>query len=200
MGHYEKCCRSKINAATALPPSTPATRTVKACLSTSDVTLTDARSPRPVCIQLSMDMSSQIHMLPDTGADVIVKHLATLNVPRSSLQIVHAIATLTADGSEMSPALGCFIATLRLGRKSCKAKIQVHKDIPMSLLSYTHCKALVIIPQAFPKPIQHVHVNRCTELPISATTFPAAAKEYFLKEFSDVLVSKADLKNAPSEL
>lgn len=72
MGHYDKCCRSKMNAATALPPFTPATRTVKACLSTSDVTLTDASSPRPVCIQLSMDMSSQIHMLPDTGADVTV--------------------------------------------------------------------------------------------------------------------------------
>lgn len=70
----------------------------------------------------------------------------------------------------------------------------------MPFLSYTHYKALPIIPQAFPKPIQHVHVNRFTELPISATTSPAAAKDYFLIEFIDILVSKDDLKNAPSEL
>ncbi|XP_068229364.1 uncharacterized protein [Palaemon carinicauda] len=41
------------------------------------------------------------------------------------------------------------------------------------------------------------HVNRCKELPISATTSPSAAKEYFLREFKDVLVSKEDLKTAP---
>ncbi|XP_066940974.1 uncharacterized protein [Macrobrachium rosenbergii] len=38
---------------------------------------------------------------------------------------------------------------------------------------------------------------RCKELPISATTSPSAAKEYFLREFADVLISKEDLKSAP---
>ncbi|XP_064083050.1 uncharacterized protein LOC135199066 [Macrobrachium nipponense] len=41
------------------------------------------------------------------------------------------------------------------------------------------------------------HVNRVKELPISATTSPSAAKEYFLQEFQDVLVSKEELKTAP---
>lgn len=107
---------------------------------------------------------------------IIREHLAALNVMKSSLQNVPTTATLTADGLEMSPAIGCFMTILRLSRKSYKAKIQVHKDIPISLLPYRHCKALAIIPQEFAKPIQHVHyVNRCIELPIS-TISPAAAK------------------------
>ena len=34
-------------------------------------------------------------------------------------------------------------------------------------------------------------------LPLSDTTSPEAAKEYFLKEFEDVLLRKEDLRDAP---
>ncbi|KAK7051433.1 hypothetical protein SK128_010235 [Halocaridina rubra] len=58
-------------------------------------------------------------MLPDTGADVTaigICHLELLQIPRTSLQSLHATTTLTPDGFQMSPALGWFQASLKLGR------------------------------------------------------------------------------------
>ena len=140
-------------------------------------------------------------MLPDTGADVTVvgtQHLHLLNIPRSSLKPFSTNVTLNADGSPMKPALGTFEATLTLGKRSCSAMIQVQDELPMPLLSYSHCLELAIIPPDFPRPILEVkHVNRCQELPFSATTSPAEAREFFLREFKDVLVSKEDLQTAP---
>ena len=40
-------------------------------------------------------------------------------------------------------------------------------------------------------------MNRCKELPPPPTTSPAEAKDFFLREFKDVLVSKEDLRAAP---
>ncbi|KAK3887711.1 hypothetical protein Pcinc_008196 [Petrolisthes cinctipes] len=143
-------------------------------------------------------------MLPDTGADVTIigeKHMSTLQVSRSSLQPLPSNTVLTADGSEMSPALGYFQATLQLGKKWCTARIQVHKGVPTLLLSYSHCKELNIIPQEFPKPIQQIqHVNRCTETPLCNITSPSEARKYFLRTFKEVLVSKEDtLQSAPQD-
>ena len=98
----------------------------------------------------------------------------------------------------MTPAVGCFQATLRLGNKSCLATIHVHEDIQTALLSRAHCRALAIVPPDFPKPILKVtHVNRCAQFPASALTSPAAAKDYFLCHFGDVLTSKSDLQDQP---
>ena len=41
------------------------------------------------------------------------------------------------------------------------------------------------------------HVNRCKELPLPPTTPPAEAKNLFLREFKDVLISKEDLWAVP---
>ena len=137
-------------------------------------------------------------MLPNTGADVTVigqQHLSMLQIPRSSLQPLPFVHMLTADGSEMAPALGCFEAILRLGQRSCVAKTQVHEGVQTSLLSYCHCKELAIISQEFPKTILNVkHVNWYDELPLPVLTSPSVAKEYFLRVFRDVLLSKEDLK------
>ena len=98
----------------------------------------------------------------------------------------------------MAPALGTFLATLTLGKRSCSAVIQVHEGVQMPLLSYTHCQELAIISSEFPKPILEVkHMNRCKDLPLPPTTSPAEARYFFLREFKDVLVSKEDLRAAP---
>ena len=44
------------------------------------------------------------------------------------------------------------------------------------------------------------HVNRCSELTLAVLTSPSAAKEYFLREFKDVLLSKEDFKEGPLKL
>ncbi|XP_076068309.1 uncharacterized protein LOC143040770 isoform X3 [Oratosquilla oratoria] len=144
--------------------------------------------------------SSYLQMIPDIGADITVigpQHLRNLSISTRTLHASPQTTTHTADGSEMTPALGTLTATLTLRKRSCSAQIRVHKDIQTPLLSFSHCKALAIIPKEFPKPILEVkHVKKCVELPFSASTPPSDVKEYFLKEFKDVLVAKA-LQSTP---
>ncbi|KAK8382270.1 hypothetical protein O3P69_015299 [Scylla paramamosain] len=133
----------------------------------------NAMTPKPVCIYLTHGGStSHLQILSDTGADVIVigqRHLGMLQIPRSSLQPLSPVYTLTADGSEMAPPLGCFQATLRLGQWSYVAQIQVHEGIQIPLLFNSHCKELAIISPEFPKPILKSNmltsVANCPSLP-----------------------------------
>ncbi|XP_068207506.1 uncharacterized protein [Palaemon carinicauda] len=210
IGHFDKCCmdnkknghrdRSSSNSgASAVSNKQQDSRTSCRRLGLPS---TISQMPKPICVLLSSgNVNSRIKMLPDTGADVTVigqQHLDTMGISKSSLQPPPPNVTFTADGSPMSPALGILQATLTLGKRSCLARIQVHENVEVPLLSYGHCQELSIISSDFPKPILEVkHVNRCKELPISATTSPSAAKEYFLREFKDVLVSKEDLRTAP---
>ncbi|ROT77236.1 hypothetical protein C7M84_004131 [Penaeus vannamei] len=98
----------------------------------------------------------------------------------------------------MAPALGFFQAKLQLGKKTCKAKIQVHDGVTTPLLSYRHCQELAIISPQFPKPILEVkHANRCAESHLPDLPTPSAARKYFLQEYNDVLLTKQDLKAAP---
>ncbi|KAK7072973.1 hypothetical protein SK128_015768, partial [Halocaridina rubra] len=70
------------------------------------------------------------------------------------------------------------------GNKSYIAMIQVQEGIQTPLLSFSHCQELAIISPDSPKLILAVtHVNRCTELLLSATTLPSAARDFFLHEF-----------------
>ena len=209
VGHYDKCCKVKkktttqggtpSNSATH-SPSTKSQATQKS--SCRRVGSSAPKTPQPISVLLSHgDITSRIQMLPDTGANVSVigpQHLNLLKIPRSSLKPPSTATTLTADGSAMAPALGTFLATLSLGKWSCSAVIQVHEGVQMPLLSYTHCQELAIISSEFPKPILEVkHVNRCKKLPLPSTTSPAEAKDFFLREFKDVLVSKEDLRADP---
>ena len=198
-GHYDKCCRQKTNSSpsrgTATPNSTTKTSECRRVESPSKTT-----STTPVNFYYK-GTNTQLHMLPDTGADVTVigrRHLDTLQIPTSCLRPPPAVTTLNADGTPMAPALGTLQATLSIGKLSCIATILVHEDIATPLLSRSHCKVLAVIPQGFPRPILSVeHVSRCKALPFSTATTPLEARAYFLQEFQDVLVSKDDLLKAP---
>ncbi|XP_068235531.1 uncharacterized protein [Palaemon carinicauda] len=207
VGHYDKYCKTKRNDSTQggsssdkTTPSSGKSKVVKK--SSCRRVETFGKSPKPVCVLLTYgDVTSRIQMLPDTGAEVSVvgpQHLDLLKIPRSNLKPFPTTVTLTADGSAMTPALGTFQATLTLGKQSCSAVIQVHDGVQTPLLSYSHCKELAIISPDFPKPILEVkHVKRCKELPLSATTSPTEARDFFLREFKDVLVTIEDLKTTP---
>ena len=203
MGHYEKQCNMKNKAKTG-PTSNATTQSLRKGKTSSCRRLgsVSSQTPKPVCISISHgDTVSRMYMLPDTGADISVigpQHLETLKIPRSALQPSPPTTTLTADGSPMAPALGTLQATLTLGTRSCSAVLQVHNGVSMPLLSYGHCQELAIISPDFPKPIQEIkHVNRCNELPLPSNASPEDAKQFFLREFKDVLVSKEDLTSAP---
>ncbi|ROT64572.1 hypothetical protein C7M84_017478 [Penaeus vannamei] len=128
-GHFAKCCKS------TRKTSTNQTRRARR--------VSTGRTPKPVNVTLSYgSKSSQLLMLPDTGADITVigpKHLDSLGIPRCNLSPPPVTDVLTADGSSMTPALGCFETTLQLGQASCKAIVHVHEDIQTPLLSYGHC-------------------------------------------------------------
>ncbi|KAK4307318.1 hypothetical protein Pmani_020922 [Petrolisthes manimaculis] len=183
IGHYDKCCRSRSSEDTTPDSYEPQPCKIQACISADNTTSSD--TPTPVCVHVKYGKTtSRLHMLPDTGVDVTIigeKHMSTLQLSRSSLQPLPSNIVLTADGSEISPALGYFQATLQLGRKWCTTRIQVHKVVTTPLLSYSHCKELNIIPQEFPKPILQVqHINRCTETPLCNIASPSDARKYFL--------------------
>ena len=199
-GHYDKCCRkktgdTKADKSNATPPSSTTTNVRK-------VQAHSNPSPSPVPVTVSyQNTSHQISFIPDTGAEVSVlgpQHLAHLQIDRKDLLPPTTSKTFTADGSEMSPPLGSLEVTLTLAKRSCQARLQVHDGVTTPLLSFSHCKELAIISPKFPKPILQVtHVHRCTEFPLTEATPPAEARDYFVRNFPDVLVSKDDLKTAP---
>ena len=202
VGHYDKCCKSAQNSSQVSQhkqKKDPRKTSHSGCRL---VRVPSTVSPSPVKVSVSHGTgTSHLRMLPDTGSDVTIigkHHLQGLGISKSSLQPSPLTITLTADGSRMAPSLGTFQATLTLRGRSCAATVQVHEDVPTPLLSYGHCLELAIISADFPKQLQSVtYVNRCAELPLPASTSPSQAREYFLKEFSDVLVAKDELKSAP---
>lgn len=204
-GHFERFCRSSQpkerdhHSSSSTGRASPPPKKTSNCRQVSS----DApEAPRLVDVQVQHDNgTSRLQMLPDTGADYTVvgtRHLEMLQIPRSSLQPPPVRPTFTADGSPMSPSIGWFGTTLLLGDHSCEAKIQVHEGVLTPLLGYPECKELAIIPRDFPKPILSVtHVNRCAKSNLPPLSSSSAVREFFLEEFSDVLVSKADLQSAP---
>lgn len=53
----------------------------------------------------------------------------------------------------MAPVLAIFLATFRLGKRTCPTWIRIHVGIQTLLLLCDHCQELAIVPQDFPKPI-----------------------------------------------
>ncbi|XP_050705846.1 uncharacterized protein LOC126991139 [Eriocheir sinensis] len=149
--------------------------------------------------------SGVLSMLPDTGADVTVigpEHLRSLGLSISDLQPSPTDPKYTADGSPMAPALGSLQVEISVKQKTTTVWMDVHEGTPNPLLSCHACRELALIPERFPQPIAKVtHANVCTSngaqstlpLPFTNVTSTAEARAYFVKEYSDVLVSKADL-------
>ncbi|KAK4298471.1 hypothetical protein Pmani_029191 [Petrolisthes manimaculis] len=198
VGQYDKCCKTKkkdgrqsgSSGNSSAPNNNKHQDTrINSCRHLGSAAPTATKTPQPLNVLVSYgEATFHLLMLLDTGADVTVigkRHLEILGIPQSSLQPPACTTTLTADGSTMAPALGIFKATLNLGKRSCPARILVHEGVQTPLLSYGHYKELAIISPDFPKPILEVkHVNRCKRLPISDSTSPSEARDYFLREFN----------------
>ncbi len=157
-GHFDKVCKTRNwedppSATDATPEpedSAHSCRRVESCPSST------FKTPQSVCVTVThAGRTARLQMLPDTGSDVTVigqQHLDGLGIPPSSLRAPTSTRTLTADGSQMAPALGTLWATLTLGGQTCLAEIQVHDGVQTPLLSYSHCRELAIVSQDFPEP------------------------------------------------
>lgn len=170
--------------------------------------------------------SSSMEVIPDTGADTTVvgpQHLQHLGLTTRDLQPPPALEYFNADGSKMPAALGSLQVELSYGKLSCLGWIDVQGALSTPLLSWQHCRDLGIIPKDFPRQITDAvsTVGRIREseratpvvtgqchgqpavsapppsLPLHVNTSPAAARQYFLREYADVLVRKDDLQKAP---
>lgn len=168
-GHYDKCCKVKKKHQGGSSSSEQQVSKTNSCYRLGSTSSSTSYSPQPICVTLSYGgAKSCLEMLPDTGSDVTVigqQHLASLDIPMCSLRTPPPTMTLTADGSQMAPALGTFQATLTLGKRSCHARIQVHDGVQTPLLSYTHCKELAIISRDFPKPRKDIITSEESSVP-----------------------------------
>ncbi|XP_066953187.1 uncharacterized protein [Macrobrachium rosenbergii] len=176
IGHFDKCCREKKKNRQDGSPSNSAARS-NSC-KTQDV-------PQNSCRRLGYPSSTA----PKTPQPICV--LLSCGDINSRLQMLPDTgADVTVIGQRHLESLGIPRSSLQPLPPTTMITADGSKMTP--------ALELAIISPDFPKPIAEVkHVNRCKELPISATTSPSAAKEYFLREFADVLISKEDLKSAP---
>ncbi|KAK7078896.1 hypothetical protein SK128_005388, partial [Halocaridina rubra] len=119
-------------------------------------------------------------MLPDTGADVTIigiLHLKLLWIPRISLELLPVTITLTADGSQMSPAMSWFQATMKLGNKTCIAKIQVQEGIqpfewchPMVLVAKSNGVQITVDLTKLSSQVSHLHIPHLWHSPPSTAS------------------------------
>ncbi|XP_045135677.1 uncharacterized protein LOC123518742 [Portunus trituberculatus] len=176
----------------------------------------DPTPPPTVRVEVLHDgHSGGLDFIPDTGADTTVigpQHLRMLGIDRQALGPPPSLAYYNADGTKMSAALGSLQATLVYGELSCTGWIDVQGSWNTPLLSREHCRALGIVPHDFPAQIFSARgsvasVREATNapaprssvpaLPLLSTTSPDAAKEYFLREYQDVLLTKDSTQDAP---
>ncbi|KAK4303511.1 hypothetical protein Pmani_024480 [Petrolisthes manimaculis] len=164
VGHYDRCCRSR-KPAPQDRNTTSYSRTYHQKTKNCRRVGSPQKTPTLTTVNLTYGgTTTQLDMLPDTGADITVigrRHLKMLRISSSSLRSPPPTTTFTADGSSMAPALGTCQALLSIGSRSYTATIYVHEDVQTPLLSYGHCQELAIISREFPKPIVQVkHVNK----------------------------------------
>ncbi|XP_045127763.1 uncharacterized protein LOC123514179 [Portunus trituberculatus] len=209
LGHLEKVCKqTKARRSHEGPPEA----SCQSPISTRD----DPTPPPTVRVEVLHDgHSGGLDFIPDTGADTTVigpQHLRMLGIDRQALGPPPSLAYYNADGTKMSAALGSLQATLVYGELSCTGWIDVQGSWNTPLLSREHCRALGIVPHDFPAQIFSARgsvasVREATNapaprssvpaLPLLSTTSPDAAKEYFLREYQDVLLTKDSTQDAP---
>ncbi|XP_045127688.1 uncharacterized protein LOC123514109 [Portunus trituberculatus] len=174
----------------------------------------DPTPPPTVRVEVLHDgHSGGLDFIPNTGADMTVigpQHLRMLGIDRQALGV--SLAYYNADETKMSAALGSLQTTLVYGELSCTGWIDVQGSWNTPLLSHEHCHALGIVPHDFPAQIFSARgsvtsVWEATNapaprssvpaLPLLSTISPDAAKEYFLREYQDVLLTKDSTQDAP---
>ena len=127
--------------------------------------------------------SSEIEMLPDSGADVsaagkeILAYLGEHidNLPQSE------ITPRAVNGSVMQP-LGKLPVTLRLGDKQYRDDIHINPGVSGALMSWRASKGLGILPDHYPHPLPTTNVP--SQSVIKATTVNPTTQPLRITNFS----------------
>ena len=148
-------------------------------------------------------------IFPDTFADtsvIGVQHLEALGFSIDDLLPPPKLHFSNADGSAMAgTVLGSVDAVMTFGDVSYQGYIDVLSSLPNPLLCFDALRHLQIIPWDFPWPMNsnsqlpstgsHVRHQQSHESvkPPPVTSTPEEARQYFLKEYSDVFIDKEQL-------
>ena len=135
-----------------------------------------------------------------------------LGIQQDELDCSDILRLRNHDNSDFSGnVLGSLHATMTYGDESIDGWINVMSSLSKPLSSWSHARALRIVPQEFPTQIpsnqdtvQHIRHSSSSLLPSSSSSPTLAQlsrqsstdiKSKFLQDVSDVLVTKDDLKN-----
>ena len=113
-----------------------------------------------VCIT-SANGSSELEVLPDSGADILAagkQVLQHLNEQANCLP-PSAVTPEAVNGTKLYP-LGKIPVHLQLGCHEYDDELHIYLNISGALLSWKACKGLGILPDHYPEPITHQRVNQ----------------------------------------
>ena len=168
------------------------------------------------------EKSGIITCVPDTGAETSVMGrdlLKVLGLKESDLKRHENFGIDNPDGTRMaSEIIGSVYAEMTYFNRTVHGWINVVDPLPRPLLSWALAKKLGIVPDTYPLPIENGTVAGLSKSPVnkvnengmaaapSPTTpprlprlmlpapnaTPEEAKQFFMKEFPDVLMTKED--------
>ena len=195
IGHFAKVCRSRNLRHNPTPTQAPAnTPTVRHLTISNIQSIKTERAPLVKVGIASANGSSELEVLPDSGADIsaagkeILQHLnKRIKCLSPSVVIPRAV-----NGTKLYP-LGKIPVHLQLGVHESDDELHIYPNILGALISWKACKGLGILSDHYPKPIpHHKEVNQPTKLTpsnLSSTPSPLTF-DNLLKEFPSVFDEK----------
>ena len=170
IGHYARVCRAKpVRHDDSLsPPSVNTIRIKQPTLFNIHHIATTVPALLITIHISSLNGSSDIEVLPDSGADISAagkEALSYLNEHIHNL-LPSRVTPSTVSGAKMHP-LGKLPVKLRLGDKEYTDNFYIYPNIRGALLSWKTCKKLGILPECYPQPISHA-LNETNSTTISS--------------------------------
>ena len=195
VGHFTSVCKSRSNKGKGMSPSIVSSVTLRSIANNLSCPPTPTIEVR-VCHEHTVQ---KFKFIPDTGSEISAitpQQLHTLGLSSKDLHPALPVNFQAANGTNIH-TLGRVQVLLSYGGASTKAWIDVCEGLSNALLSWMHTKELRIIPQDYPESMMH-HVMLQTRSesytrihsgsPLPEFTSVKEARQYFLQEFSDVLI------------
>ena len=148
-GHFASVCHER-QAHQANPPKESRTRVR---MSNMKVAAIISLAPSVTISLTSLNRSTVVEALPDSGADISAAgiHLLT-QLGEHQLNLLPSQVTPRAvNGMSMQP-IGKIPVTLQLGPIKHKEDLHIYQEVSGVLLSWTASKALGILPECYPTP------------------------------------------------
>ncbi|KAG0716208.1 hypothetical protein GWK47_010244 [Chionoecetes opilio] len=146
-------------------------------------------TPTPVCATWARRVHFKAPDVPGTQVRrhvIGTRHLKNASHPPQHPYSLYRPLLPDSGWAVVTPALGCFYATLRLHGKILYRQDTGARGYSNAPPVLGHCMELAIHFNCLPEATMEVkHVNRCAEMTLPPTTSPSGARAHFLREFSE---------------